>query len=161
EAAVVVRQVVTTAAITAPPDLWLLRCVLGFFGTLGLLEQLVAGGAIVPEDCGDLHPGELEKDLMFLLSRGFVEQYDEGFRIAGHPAVRRPFEPLGPLPADVPSPTTGLWRRLFLGERMSEREQEWLLDLGFTAPRRTQPHQTHWVPHREEIDLGWRLLPVV
>jgi hypothetical protein len=36
----VVRQVVHTAAITAPPDLWLIRHVLGFFAELGLLERL-------------------------------------------------------------------------------------------------------------------------
>lgn len=161
DSAAVVRQVVTTAAITAPPDLWLLRLVLGFFAELGLNERLLVGEALVPEDCGDLHPGELEKDLLFLLSRGFVDQYDEGFRIAGHPAVRRTLETLGPVPAGLPSSLTGTWRRLFQREVLGAGEQEWLLDLGFGAPRRAQPHQNHWVPHREEIDLGWRLLPVV
>lgn len=161
DGASVVRQVVVTAAITAPPDLWLLRLVLGFFAELGLSERLLAGEALVPEDCGDLHPGELEKDLLFLLSRGIVDQYDEGFRIAGHPAVRRTLETLRPVPSEFPSTFTPVWRRLFTDQVLSEREQEWLLDLGFGAPRRTSPHQNHWVPHREEIDLGWRLLPVV
>ncbi|HLK35704.1 MAG TPA: hypothetical protein VKU41_03055, partial [Polyangiaceae bacterium] len=80
--ATVLRQVVLTAVITAPPDLWLLRHVLGFFAELGLLDRLRAGDSINPEACrvvfaGNtraLHPGELDKDLLFLLSRGMVDQ---------------------------------------------------------------------------------------
>ena len=39
----VARQVVYTAAITAPPDLWLMRHVLGFFAELGLPDRLLRG----------------------------------------------------------------------------------------------------------------------
>jgi hypothetical protein len=161
QAASVVRQVVHTAAITAPPDLWLLRHVLGFFAELGLLRRLVAGDALVPEDCGGLHAGELEKDLLFLLSRGIVDQYDDSFRVAGHPSVRRTLDKVQPLPPDRPSSATATWRRLFAGEPLGDADQEWLLELGFGAPVRTDPHQNHWVPQWEEIELGWRLLPVV
>ena len=47
----VTRQVVLTATITAPCDLWLLRHVLGFFGELGLLERLLSGEPLYPEPC--------------------------------------------------------------------------------------------------------------
>ena len=44
-ASTVVRQVALTATITAPPDLWLLRHVLGAFADLGLLQRLLQGEA--------------------------------------------------------------------------------------------------------------------
>lgn len=168
-AARVVRQVALTAAITAPPDLWLLRHVLGFFAELGLLARLAEGEQICPESCDVSHEGErrrldpleLEKDLMFLLSRAMVEEYEEGFRIAGHPRVREIFTTLAPRPAHVPASTTSIFRRLLSGEAIDEAAQELILDLGHRAPRRTDPAQNHWVPDLREIELGRRLVPVV
>jgi hypothetical protein len=169
DSATVVRQVVLTASITAPPDLWLLRHVLGAFTGLGLLRRLLEGEAIYPERCEvqlegttrALDAGELDKDLHFLLSRGLVEQYDEGFRIAGHPRVRDLFSRVGPLPAHFPASATGLWRRLFGGEVLANPELEILLDLGQRARRRIDLAQNHWIPDRDELGLGYRLLPIV
>ncbi|HEY8079781.1 MAG TPA: hypothetical protein VIF62_36875, partial [Labilithrix sp.] len=169
DAGAVVRQVALTAAITAPPDLWLLRHVLGFFAELGLLARLVAGEALYPEACDvvwegktrTLHAAELDKDLMFLLSRGIVDQYDEGFRIAGHPRVRRIFDAMRPLADGVPASTTAWWRRLFAGEPLGDRELEILLEIGHAAPRRTDPEQNHWICDRDELELGFRLVPIV
>ena len=69
DAARVVRQVINTAAITAPPDLWLLRRVLSALATEGLLKRLGRRHTLVPEDTG-LRPEELRIDLDFLVSRG-------------------------------------------------------------------------------------------
>jgi hypothetical protein len=168
-AATVVRQVVLTAAITAPPDLWLLRHVLGAFASLGLLRRLLDGEALYPERCEvsldgasrTLTADELEKDLLFLLSRGLVEQYDEGYRVAGHPRVRDLFTRTEPLPSHVPASATGLWRRLFEGGVLSNEDLEVLLDLGRGARRRVDLRQNHWLPDRDELGLGYRLLPVV
>jgi hypothetical protein len=169
DSATVVRQVVLTASITAPPDLWLLRHVLGAFAGLGLLRRLVDGEAIYPERCEVELEGknrlldavELDKDLHFLLSRGLVEQYDEGFRVAGHPRVRDLFSRVDPLPAHFPASATGLWRRLFGGEVLANPELEVLLDLGQRARRRVDLAQNHWIPDRDELELGYRLLPIV
>ncbi len=168
-ASTVVRQVALTATITAPPDLWLLRHLLGAFAGLGLLRRLREGEAIYPEGCHveidgtkrALVPGELDKDLHFLLSRGLVEQYDEGFRIAGHPRVRDLFFRIGPLPARIPASVTGLWGRLFGGAVLANEELEILLDLGQSARRRIDTAQNHWIPDRDELELGYRLLPIV
>ncbi len=172
DASAVVRQVALTAAITAPPDLWLMRHVLGAFAALGLLRRLLEGEALYPECCEveidgktrALDPGELDKDLHFLLSRGLVEQYDEGFRIAGHPRVRDLFFHVGragPVPAQIPASVTRLWRRLFTGAVLSNEELEILLDLGQGARRRIDFAQNHWIADRDELELGYRLLPVV
>lgn len=169
QACQVARQVVFTAAITAPPNLWLLRHVLSFFEELGLLERLANGDALYPvacvvRDAGEerrLVPEELEADLTFLLSLGIVEQYDESYRVAGHRRVRRLLEGIGRLAPRPAFDPTSLWRRLFSGEELSADDQERCLELALTAPKRLDPAQNHWVPTLEEVELGYRLVPIV
>lgn len=165
----VARQIARTAAITAPPNLWLLRHVLSFFEELGLLRRLATGEALYPDDCvvtvdgapATLVPEELEADLGFLLSLGIVEQYDESYRAAGHRRVRRLLERVGGLPPRPAGDPTSLWRLLFGGEALTSQEQESLLELSLPTPKRWSAAQNHWVPTLEEVELGYRLVPVV
>jgi hypothetical protein len=158
-----------TAAITAPTDLWLLRHVLSFFSELGLIEHLMRGEAIYPEACEvsfqgklrTLHAQELDKDLQFLLARGLVEQYDDAYRIAGHPRVRSLFSELGALPTHWPASATTLFRQAWGEAPLSAETIDVLLDLCQPLPRRRDVTQTHWIPDRDELELGYRLLPVV
>jgi len=164
----VMERVVNTAAITAPPDLWLLRHVLGFFNSLGLTERLLAGDAIYPNACVvdtdegpvTLDPLELDKDCRFLLSRAVLEQYETSYRLAGHPRARRILEnasSLGPNPPRM----TNLWARLFANEPLSDADLEALLDIRLTMQVPEHEYPNHWMPTLEEIALGWRLVPVV
>mgnify|MGYP003632721001 CR=1 FL=1 len=163
----VVDQIVSTAAVTAPPSLWLARHLLGCYKSLGLLDRLLAGKAIYPDDCSISREGadqplagaELGIDFLFFLSLGFVEQYDDSYRIAGHPRVRRIFESVTPIAAATDPAQT--WLRLFAGESLTPPEQEELLDLGFGVAQRTSLVQDHWLPTLSEIELGYRLVPVV
>jgi hypothetical protein len=82
DAARVVRQVVRTAAITAPTDLWLLRHVLSCLGRLGLLPRLLDGETLLPEEQDALDPAELRIDLTFLLARGYLVRAGQGYRLA-------------------------------------------------------------------------------
>lgn len=166
-ACTVVEQVVSTAAITAPPCLWLARHLLGAFQELGLLELLRAGKAIYPERCEVeidgktvvLDSDELNTDLLFFLSLGLVEQYDDSYRIAGHPRARRVFESIEPVSSSE-DPALA-WRKLFNQEELDRSTQERLLNLGFSAVARTSADQNHWIPTIAEIELGYRLVPVV
>lgn len=163
----VVDQIVSTAAVTAPPSLWLARHLLGCYKSLGLLDRLLEGKAIYPDDCKIAREGaeqplsgaELGIDFLFFLSLGFVEQYDDSYRIAGHPRVRRIFESVAPIAAATDPAQT--WLRLFAGESLTPSEQEVLLDLGFGVAQRTSLVQDHWLPTLSEIELGYRLVPVV
>jgi hypothetical protein len=168
-AVAVLRQVVFTAAITAPPDLWLLRHVLSFFAELGLLQRLLAGEAIYPGACTvsfgakahTLHAVELDKDLQFLLARGLVEQYDDAYRIAGHPRVRALFAELLPLPAHWPASFTALFREAWSSAELDAEKQAMLSGLCQAVRARSDVTQTHWIPDRDELELGYRLVPVV
>lgn len=159
----VAQQVVFTATITAPTDLWLMRHVLGAFAGLGLMSRLLEGEAIYPEACvvdgRALEPVELETDLHFLLARGVVEQYDDSFRLAGHPRVLRLAE--GFTPVEVDSGIARTWGRVFANEDVSEDQREVLRALGESVPERVDVDQNHWVPTAEEVELGYRLVGVV
>jgi hypothetical protein len=160
----VVEQIVFTATVTAPPSLWLARHLLGSYCELGLLARLLKGQAIYPEDCraedgASLSARELNTDLLFFLSLGLVEQYDGSYRIAGHPRARRILEAVLPVPlAEDPAK---IWKRLFGGEQLTGEEKEVLLQLGFSVSPRESIEQNHWLPTLAEIELGYRLVPVV
>lgn len=165
EAMQVVRQVVFTAAITAPPDLWLMRNILATFAALGLQERLIDGEGLFPDTCAHegnpLNADVLRTDLSFLHARGLVEAYDDGYRIAGHPRAREVFASASPLPEGLPASTTRWWRSLFLGEALPQERTGLLRLLGTDLPRRSHLEQNHWIPTAEEVELGFRLLPVV
>lgn len=166
----VVRQIVRTAAITAAPDLWLLRHIIGVHAELGLTNRLLAGEALHPEYCEVEVDGEavrldaeqLAIDLHFLLGRGIVEQYDDSFRVAGHVRVGELLAQLGPLPAHTPVPASRLWRKLFGGGELDAEERRSIAALAEATPApRTDLTQTHWVPTVDEVRIGYLLLPVV
>ena len=161
----VVRQVVNTAAITAPPDLWLMRNLLGAFASLGLQKRLLEGAALVPEACEvdgqALDPDVLATDLGFFHARGLVELYDDGYRIAGHPTVRAVWEAATPLPEGLPASTTRWWRDLFSGVSADPQRAARLRALGEDLHPCLEETRTHWIATPEEVELGFRLLPVV
>lgn len=165
EAMQVVRQVVFTAAITAPPDLWLMRNILATFAALGLHRRLIDGEGLFPEtstlEGRPLNADVLRTDLGFLHARGLVEAYDDGYRIAGHPRAREVFAAADPLPDGLPASVTRWWRDLFLGEELPEEQEALLQELGTDIPLRRHLEQNHWIPTAGEVELGFRLLPVV
>jgi hypothetical protein len=170
-AAKVVRGCVLTAAITAPSDLWLMRHVVGALRAVGVVERLLAGEAIDPAACDvSLHgeraradARELEADLTLLLSRGWLEPApgrSELFVVASSPRARRGLEALGPTPR-WPAGVSHVWRSAFVGEPVSGEERRALLEIGAQAPRRVDPAQDTWIASAEEVEAGFRLLPIV
>ena len=168
-AARAMRQVVMTAAVTAPPDLWLLRHVLGAFGRLGLLGRLLEGDAIYPASCevtvgGSLRrlvPAELEKDLHFLLARGLVEQYEDSFRLAGHPRVAELLRAVSTLPPTASRSRYRLWARALAGETIDPRDAEALAAVPRPPSRPAGAPSNHWIPSVREVEVGYLLVPLV
>ncbi len=160
----VVEQIVFTATVTAPPSLWLARHLLGSYSELGLLTRLLAGQAIYPEDCRTsdgtaLSARELNTDMLFFLSLGVVEEYDGSYRIAGHPRARRILESASAVPQQKDPART--WLQLFRGDSLAADDTETLLQLGFSVVPRRSIEQNHWLPTLAEIELGYRLVPLV
>ncbi|MED5372605.1 MAG: hypothetical protein VX899_16435 [Myxococcota bacterium] len=137
----VVRQVVNTAAVTAPPDLWLLRQVLDTLRQRGTLQAL-ATACVKPDR-------ELAIDLSFLLSRGYLTRQGDSFRLAEHSHAQGLLE-LPELPAlgDL----VPVWRAHLRGEGPAPEH-------GPLLPQAREPGL--WFATAHEIQLGFRLVPLV
>jgi hypothetical protein len=166
-AAKVVRGCVLTAAITAPSDLWLMRHVIAALHKVGLAQRLLDGEHIDPAGCDvvvDGHkraadPRELEADLTFLLSRGYLSIEREHF-VAPTPArAKHGLQTL--TPTTTPADVSRLWLLAFQGAALTPDERRLLLDVGRDIKPRTDPAQDTWIATADEVDLGHRLVPII
>ncbi len=158
----VVRTVTRTAAITASSDLWLLRHVLTGLQDSGLSAALLSEEGCTQKDVAgrQLLPEEVEIDFSFLLSRGLLREDTGTWRVADNPAARSVLTRTWPEVFGGGQRLASLWSSAF--SRPDEFQQWELLErIVGDVPRREHIGQESWVPLPEEIELGYRLLPLV
>lgn len=156
----VVRQVVNTAAVTAPPTLWLLRHVLSTFASLGLLDRLVAGEVLRPDGCSPLQGDEVRIDLNFLLGRGYVVRKGPGVRIAEDATAQRVIRESRPLPPGRPASLTSEWQAACSGAALTDGQEAMLLAVAKDPPCLSQREPGRWTATLEDIEVGYRLVPL-
>jgi len=155
-----IRTMTLTAAVTAPPDLWLLRQILSTHQEFGTLERLNAGEAIDPETYGEGHglePRQLVYDLEFLESRGYLERTDLGF-VRAETDAARVLEGVRALPTMFRTDMVGElteWLRGATNESRDDLINAWL------SFRETGEDVSGWTAGTEAIDLGYHLMPMV
>jgi hypothetical protein len=152
----VIRQVVNTAAITAPPDLWLMRGVLSAMASEGLLKRFGRGEVIVPSQT-DYLPEELRIDLEFLVSRGVLLRHREGFR-ASEAVSARALMSLPVLDSELPTDITALWTQALRGDGSAAPQLRMLFAEAQLPPGHPSPC---WIATPRDVVLGWRLVPLV
>ncbi len=165
----VVRTMLNTAAITAPPDLWLLRHVLGTLAKVGLTSRLLAGEVVDTDTCAAQRGGEsepvdpaaLRADLTFLRSRGLLVESDDGFSVSETAGGREVLAAATPVPEDEPAGVSLAWERLFRGAILEPHEVRALERLGEIPPAVDVQSDRGWVPTFHEIRVGYRLVPLV
>lgn len=165
-AARVIRTMLNTAAITAAPDLWLVRHVVGALHEVGVAPRLLSGEVVNPAASVDraAHPldaHELHIDLSLLETRGYLRRVDGGFQLESTRRASELFERLGPVPPGTRATVSHLWSRAFEGDPLSEGERELLMTLTETLPVRASNEQDAWVATWEEVDLSFRMLPIL
>jgi hypothetical protein len=156
DAARVLRQVVKTAQVTAPPDLWLLRHVLCALDQMGLLEAL-RRGHVITATAGGAIEDELRIDLDFLLSRGILIRQGDGWRSSDTHSARSALA-LSALPPHWPTNLGDRWCHALQGTTSDLAILDEILSSRPPAERRQAPM---WMPTGEDIEVGWRLLPLV
>ncbi|HMG53740.1 MAG TPA: hypothetical protein VK601_09660, partial [Kofleriaceae bacterium] len=161
-AADVVRQVVRTAAICAPPDLWLLRHVVGQLARIGVAARLLAGETV---DAGiAARPEELEIDLRFLLSRDLLVRVDSGgahagYRLGMHGHARDVLS-LPPVDDGMQASLSMAWAEVLLGHPGDAAAAAVSASLARPLPAdRREPGL--WSPTARDVELGARLVPLV
>lgn len=154
----VVQQVLRTAAITAPPTLWLAHHVLRALGELGVLELLLDGKRVDPQSSG-LDPVELDTDLSFLTVLGLLERSQRCFSIAGCIQARRVLSARST--CTLPAGSAEAWAAAARSEPVEDQLREQLIAAIESSPVRTEPRQTSWAPQLEDIELGALLTPLI
>lgn len=157
QASRVVRQVVLTASVTAPPELWLLRQVLSALDDLGLRQRLLDGEAIDPDTVDGVAAHELWIDLRFLLARGYLVRRGTRLRLSRSSNAREVFTRLTALPARLHDDLTEGWRAAFASDADVR-----VADLADGLPGACGPREPgRWQATADEIEIGHRLVPVV
>ena len=156
----VVRQVVNTASVTAPPDLWLLRHVFSGLHRLGLLQRLADGEVLRLESCSTCRPEELRIDLELLLARGYLVRRGSGWRLADHAAARHVAQALLPLPESTPSGLSALWADAFSGAATPDALTTLKAVLSSPYPDDMRD-SGDWFASAAEIEQGYRLVPLI
>jgi len=156
----VIRQVIRTASITAPPSLWLARYVIEGLRRVGLGDQLLSGATLNPFEIG-LTPGESETDLCFLTVLGILDRHEKGFRLTPSLRARRLFVDLPSLPVDHKADLAAVWSMAFGGKTLTTLQRDQLLiAVERVSVRKNQTQETH-CPTLEEVLLGHQLVPIV
>lgn len=153
----VIRTMVFTAAITAPTDLWLLRHVLAAHRSVGVLDDVLTGRAIVPDvycKKHDLDSRQLDIDLHFLHARGYLQFKEGAFSLAddpSHKAVLRQANANASMPQVIDIQELTHW----VVDKNDGDIAQW-----FEA----QPELVSsgsWHAGWTHIELGYRLVPLV
>jgi hypothetical protein len=161
-AAKVVRNMVLTAAVTAPPDLWVLRQVLAAHRRLGVLAEIEGGDVFNATSLAkslDLSEAHLSIDLHLLHSRGYLERAEEGFVITGRPSVVATLQSLDGRAPELRIdwvPELVAWLDSTAGSPGADPG-----DLLSLPEAEAAAGTGTWVASASQLELGYRLLPLV
>ncbi len=158
----VLRTVVLTAGVTAPPDLWLLKQVLSTHKKIQTIDWLLSGNALEPEEYArerHLSLKQLKMDLHFLYSRGYLRKGDWNFLVAQDPSIARVLDSIEVIDPKhrvnfVPE-VTNWFSATATRDQHEAFLREWLRVDAVDHPTNS------WVASHLQIELGYRLLPLV
>ncbi len=155
----VLRTVVYTAGVTAPPDLWLVKQVLATHQQLGITEDLRLAEGLDPAESAarrNLSVRHLMSDLNLLFSRGYLRKAGTRFFASNDPLVAAA---LDAAPGIEERHRVNLVPRLAAWFGGNSADTELLSDwLRFDFVERPTGS---WIADRFQIELGYRLTPLV
>jgi hypothetical protein len=156
----VLRTVVFTSAVTAPPDLWLLKQVLSAHKKLGTIDDLCSNQGVQPEDYAARHNfncRQLVSDLNLIYCRGYLRKGDTRFFISSDPAVARVLEETSVMDDRY---RVNMVPVLVSWLTQPDATQEGFLRDWLRVDLPEQPTGS-WIADRFHIELGYKLLPLV
>ena len=155
----VLRNMVLTAAITAPPDLWVLRQVLAAHRRMGVLSEIESGEVFSAASLAaglELNEGQLAIDIHLLHARGYLEQAEDGFVITGRESVVDSLRSVGDLAPEF----RGDWVPEMVAWLDPSAESEADVE-SFLQPPAAAVGTGTWIASASQLELGFRLVPLV
>ncbi|HEY7159770.1 MAG TPA: hypothetical protein VH815_00860, partial [Acidobacteriota bacterium] len=158
----VLRTIIFSAAVCAPPDLWILRHVLSVHAQLGITRLISTGAEINPDELAgklNLDPKHLSWDFSLLHSRGYLQPTRKGYVIADSKQARDLFHNITPIPVqflrDMVDPLLAM-----LTSSRTDRDTKELVAffLDYSGPQRKSKG---WFASRHDLQVGYRLVPLV
>lgn len=158
----VIRTVVLTAGITAPPDLWLLKQVLSSHKEVGICDWFLEHRVLEPEEFSKRHKidfKQLKIDLHFLHSRGYLEKGDGDFLFSDKDAIT---DVLRNIQTMNPNFRVDIFNKLraWLSGQDESKDNEDFLRSWLTFEADDSPTGS-WIANHHHLELGYRLLPLV
>lgn len=158
----VVRTMVFTAGVTAPPDLWLLRQVLSIHKQLGILDWILEGKVLEPESFAEqrrLNARQLKIDLHFLHSRGYLSKVDTRFLISGNSKVVDVLKQIRVLKQEYRINLIPVIAKILEAKSFDTSEKTFIEE--WVHFDKTGDGTGMWIASHFQIELGYRLLPLV
>ncbi len=159
-AAQVIRTLVYTASITAPPNLWLLRYLLSTHKKLGTLEHLNRGEEIKIADYAKkqrLDPDQLSRDLHVLYNRGYLDRTKKGF-IRTLSDARYVLEEVETLSPDYQTDMVQELRDWFEGKADGSQRRKIKNWISYPS---LSTFVSGWIANWKHIEIGYRLSSIL
>lgn len=156
-----IRTLIFTANVTAPSDLWVFRQILSSYKALDLLEALGSGKYSANDFAAAyrLKQSLVESDVQFFISRGYLHLDLGKMTWSDQPQIKETLENICVLSPNWPRNFVPVMQNIFESRVLSQSEEDLLihwLQLPTSAGSRVS-----WCPSRYEIELGFRIVPIV
>src|SRR5262245_1991670 len=158
----VLRTIIYSAAVCAPPDLWILRHVLAVHAQLGITRFIATGAEINPNELAEklhLDPKHLSWDLSLLHSRGYLQPTRKGYVIADSNQAADIFKNISPIPIQFLRDMVDPLLAILTSSRPKNDTKE--LVSFFLNHSGAQRKSKGWFASRYDLQIGYRLVPLV
>lgn len=156
----VLRTIVYSAAVCAPPDLWIVKHVLSVHDKLGITHMLRSGQRIDVEALAvhlQLSPKHLGWDFALLHSRGYLRLRDGRYELAPHQQAKEVLKKAATIESeflcDMVDPIISILK--------SGSKSEHALVKRFLVFQAKPRNLRHWFASHFELELGYRLVPLL
>lgn len=158
----VLRTIIYSAAVCAPPDLWILRHVLSVHAQLGITRLISTGVEVNPDELAgklNLDSKYLSWDFSLLHSRGYLQPTRKGYVIADSKQAVDLFRNIAPIPIQFLRDMAEPLLAILISSR-TDRDTKELVSffLDYSGPQRKSKG---WFASRYDLQVGYRLVPLV
>jgi hypothetical protein len=158
----VLRNIVFSAGVCSPSDLWILKHVLSSHVGIGLVNLFLDGGFIERDEIAErfgLNRKHLLWDLSFLHSRGYLRCRGSRYALEQTYQAADTFHKAKHLPSEFLTDMVELISRVLSGT--AKQEEQNIVQEFYGTYEVTEHTSKGWMADHSQIEIGYRLVPTV